>query len=105
MSYNGITHRSLLIPKCLINTKVIEHNATYSILTMKPVPTHIIASEDQIHVFGLPPSKVPRDFTSLIKNVHTVEENDRIVSDILPLVMQLQNNEDSSRSNGSCESW
>ena len=61
---------------------------------MKPVPTHIIASENQIHVFGLPPSKVPRDFTYLIKNFHTVEETDQIVSDILPIVMQLQNDEE-----------
>lgn len=89
VAYGGRTHRSLLVPKCLINTTRIEHDGTYSILTMKPAATHILASEDQLHLLGLTPSKCPRDLVSLMKELHTAEEYTRISTEILPKILQL----------------
>jgi len=65
-----------LFPIALINTCIIEHTGLYSIITMKPHPLHVYASEMQKDVFGLTNSEINSrmDFMEVIQKMHTTLE-------------------------------
>ena len=93
VTYKGAaTCRCLLVPKAILNAEPVEHDGTYSILSLRPTPTHVFASPNQKEVFGVCQEE-PIDLLSLMGNFQTAAELERFKSQILPALVDLNVNE------------
>lgn len=80
----SITKRSILFPHSLICTTPIEHNGMCNIVSMKPHPMMIYASDIFCKRLNISWEK-EENFLDFIKNLHTVEEYERLQGEIMLL--------------------
>ena len=82
--------RSILFPVTLFNTEEIVHNGLYSILTMKPNLTYVLASSAHKTVFGVNHDNEQRvDFETFISQYHTKREMERIKTEVIPIMINM----------------
>ena len=89
------THRSTLIPLTLLNTDEILHGGLYSIITMKPYPTYVLASAAHKTVFGIDNGITEQrvNFEKFVAQYHTESEMERIVSECIPRMYAMESGE------------
>jgi hypothetical protein len=80
------TRRSTLFPTSLLNTDEILHNGLYSIITMKPYPTYVLASAAHKTVFGIDNGITEQrvNFEKFVAQYHTESEMKRIKLEVIP---------------------
>ena len=86
------THRSTLFPLTLLNTDEIVHSILYSIITMKPYPTYVLASAAHKTVFGIDNGITEQrvNFEKYVAQYHTESEMERILSECIPKMFAME---------------
>ena len=87
------TRRSILFPTTLLDTEEIAHKGLYSILIMKPTPSHVFSSEGHKTEFGVDPCDKIVDFESFISQYHTAHEMERIKLEVIPQMKYMRPSE------------
>jgi hypothetical protein len=86
------TRRSTLFPMSLLNTDEILHGGLYSIITMKPYPTYVLASAAHKTVFGIDNGITEQrvNFEKFVPQYHTEPEMERIISECIPKMFAME---------------
>ena len=85
------TRRSILFPSSLLNTEQISHKGLYSIISLKPNITYVLASPAHKIFFGVSHDDEARvDFETFISQYHTEREYERIKKEVIPTMMALE---------------
>ena len=85
------TCRSVLFPDSLLTVDPISHTGVYSILSMKPNMTHILASVGHKDAFGVDDEGETRvDFEEYIAKFHTASEMQRIKREVMPIMGRME---------------
>lgn len=85
------TRRSILFPVNLLNTEKIVHDGIYSIISLKPNITYVLASPLHKTVFGVIHNDEDRvDFEAFISQYHTAREMQRIKLEVIPIMTSMQ---------------
>ena len=86
------TRRSTLFPTTLLNTDKIPHDGLYSIITMKPSPTYVLASAAHKTVFGIDNGITEQrvNLEKFVAQYHTESEMQHFMTECMPKLLALE---------------
>ena len=86
------TRRSILFPRMMFNIENISHNGLYSIITMKPCPTYVLASAAHKTVFGVDNGacEIRVNLKEFLAQYHTASEMERLRLEVIPIMKSME---------------